>query len=380
MKTRIIITALSIIYLGLSFLFINTKTEGHEGHDDAPPSNNGAPLGDPFFISKQTQFILGIETIVAEERQLNFTINATGKIIPTAKGKAEIFSPLPGKISQTLIPAVGTNVNNGTTLLRIEQTLDIQSKLSVANEKFKAEAEYEQAVKDYERLKDLEGVAAQKDVLSAEIRLSASEKTLNYYESVLDGKGSLNNYFPITSPISGVIVESHVSIGEQIEINKKLFTIVNINTLWVEAEIYEIDIAKLQNISNATITAQTYPDDYFDARLVNIGNIVDDVTRTVKVIFEVKNKNKLLKVGMFANINININTNNESEVLTVPKETVVDIGGKNVVFIHTKAQTFKGVEVLLGRTDGKYVEILSGTKAGSRIVTTGNYQLRASVK
>jgi len=380
MKTRIIIIALIFIYLASSIIFINTKTEGHEGHDDAPPSYNGAPLGDPFFISKETQFILGISTVIAEERKLNFTINTTGKITPTAQGKAEIFSPLPGKITQSSIPTVGMNVNNGTTLLRMEQTLDIQSKLSIANEKFKAEAEYEQATKDYERLKELEGVIAQKDLLSVEIRLNASEKTLNYYESLLQGKGNLNNYFPITSPIAGVIVESNVSIGEQVEINKKLFSIVNINTLWVEAEIYEGDIAKLLNVSNANVTAQTYPGENFDAKLVNTGNVVDDVTRTVKVIFEVKNKNKLLKVGMFANINININTNNETEVLTVPKETIIDIGGKNVVFIHTKAQAFKGVEVLLGRTDGQNVEILNGLKSGARIVITGNHQLRASVK
>ncbi|MDZ4712858.1 MAG: efflux RND transporter periplasmic adaptor subunit [bacterium] len=380
MKTRIIATVLAIIYLVSSIIFNNTTTQGHEGHDDAPPSYNGAPLGDPFFISKQTQFILGIVTEIAQERQLNFTINSTGKIIPTAQGKAEIFSPLPGKITQRSIPVVGMNVNNGTTLLRLEQTLDVQSKLSVANEKFKAEAEYEQAVKDYERLKELEGVAAEKDILSAEIRLNASEKTLNYYESVLDGKGSLNNYFSITSPISGVVVESNVSIGEQVEINKKLFTIVNINTFWVEAEIFETDIAKLQNVTNATVTAKTYPDEIFEAKLINIGNVVGDVTRTVKVIFEVKNKNKLLKVGMFANINININANMVSEVLTVPKESIVDIGGKNVVFIHTKAQAFKGVEVLLGRTDGQHVEILNGLTPGSRVVTTGNYQLRASVK
>ncbi|MEO8666719.1 MAG: hypothetical protein ABI462_14595, partial [Ignavibacteria bacterium] len=190
MKINVLATALTIIYLASSIVFINKNTEGHEGHDDAPPSNNGAPLGDPFFISKQTQFILGIVTVLAEERQLNFTINSTGKIAPTAKGKAEIFSPLPGKITKRTIPAVGMNVSNGTTLLRLEQTLDVQSKLSVANEKFKAEAEYEQAVKDFERLKELEGVTAQKELLSAEIRLNASEKTLNYYESVLDGKGS----------------------------------------------------------------------------------------------------------------------------------------------------------------------------------------------
>ncbi len=379
MKNKIIIT-LTIIYLSFSLVLINTKTEGHEGHDDARPSNNGAPLGDPFFVSKETQFILGIETVIAEKRHLNFTINSTGKLAPTAKGKAEIFSPLPGKITQRSIPVVGMNVNIGATLLRLEQTLDVQSKLSVAGEKFKAEAEYEQAAKDYERFKELEGVTAQKELLAAEIRLSAAEKTLNYYESVLQGKNNLNNYFPITSPISGIVVESNVSIGQQIETTKKLFTIVNINTLWVEAEIYETDISKLQNISNATVTAQTYPDEYFDARLVDIGNVVDDITRTVKVVFEVKNRDRLLKVGMFANIVININTYDETEVLTVPKESIVDIGGKDVVFIHTKAQTFKGVEVIKGRTDGRYVEILNGLKDGARVVTTGNYQLRASVK
>lgn len=379
MKHKIVLF-LTFLYILISVTLINTETESHEGHDDAPPADNGAPLGDPFFISKQTQFILGITTVIAGERQLSFTMSSTGKLIPTSKGKAEIFSPLPGKITQNSVPAVGTNVVNGSLLLRLEQTLDVQSKLSVANEKFKAEAEFEQATKDYERLKDLEGVAAQKDLISAEIRLNAAGKTLDYYESVLQGEGDLNNYFSIRSPIHGVVVESNVSIGEQVETNKKLFTIVNLNTLWVEADIYETDIINLQNISTATITAQTYPDEYFDAKLVNVGDVVDDITRTVKVIFEINNKNKLLKVGMFANINITINTDNEKEVLAIPKESIVDIGGKKVVFIHTKAQAFKGVEVLTGKTDGKYVEILSGITDGARIVTTGNYQLRASVK
>jgi len=379
MKLKIILF-LTVLYILISVTLINTDIKSHEGHDDAPPSDNGAPLGDPFYISKQTQFILGIVTVIAEERLLNFTLNSTGKLIPTAKGKAEIFSPLPGKIIQSSVPAVGTNVSNGSALLRLEQTLDVQSKLTVANEKFKAEAEFEQATIDYDRLKDLEGVAAQKEINSAEIRLNAAVKTLEYYESVLQGDGNLNNYFSIRSPIYGVVVESNVSIGEQVETNKKLFTIVNLNTLWVEADIYETDIINLQNISNATITAQTYPDEYFDAKLVNVGDVVDDITRTVKVIFEVKNKNKLLKVGMFVNINIGINTDNEIEVLAIPKESIVDIGGKKVVFIHTKAQSFKGVEVITGKTDGKYVEILNGINFGNRVVTTGNYQLRASVK
>lgn len=378
MKYNRIITASLTILLLFYIVTFNNKSAGHEGHDDAPASTTGAPIGDPFFVSKPTQFILGIKTELAEKRQLNITIQSNGKIIPTAKGKAEIYSPLPGKIVQGSIPVIGMAVSRGRNLLRIEQTLAVQDKLSIANEKFKAESDYEQATKDYERLKDLEGVTAQKDLISAEIRLSASEKTLDYYEGLLSGNNIVNNYFNIASPITGVIVESNISVGEQVDPSKKLFTIIDVNSLWVEADVYESDISRLQNLSKANITVQTFPEEIFEGNLVNIGNIVDEKTRTVKVIFLVNNKKHLLKVGMFADINIE--TDNSIEVIAIPKESVVDVGGKNVVFIHTKPQNFKGVEVFTGKDDGNFMEIVSGLEEGSRIVTTGNYQLKANVK
>lgn len=378
MKYKKIISGALTIILFISFAILNNNSEGHEGHDDAPASTTGAPIGDPFFVSKPTQFILGIKTEIAEKRQLNITIQSNGKITPTAKGKAEIFSPLPGKIVQGSIPVIGMSVSRGTTLLRIEQTLAVQDKLSIANEKFKAEADYEQSLKDYERLKELEGVTAQKELLAAEIKLSASEKTLDYYEELLSGKSVVNNYFNITSPINGVIVESNISSGEQIDPSKKLLTIVDVNNLWVEADIYESDISRLQNLYKANITVQTYPDEFFEGKLVNIGNVVDEKNRTVKVIFLINNKRKLLKVGMFADVNIE--TESSTEVIAVPKESVVDIGGKNVVFLHTKPQNFRSVEVFTGKDDGKYIEIISGIEEGDRIVTIGNYQLKANVK
>jgi len=378
MKYKKIITGAITILLIIATAVIYRSSEGHEGHDDAPASTTGAPIGDPFFLPKSSQFILGIKTEIVEKRQLNFTIESNGKITPTAKGKAEIYSSLPGKIVQSSIPVIGMSVSRGRTLLRIEQTLAVQDKLSIANEKFKAEADYEQALKDYERLKELEGVTAHKELLAAEIKLNASEKTLEYYEEVLSGKSVVNNYFNITSPISGIIIESNITAGEQIDPSKKLLTIVDINNLWVEADIYEADISRLQNLEKANVTVQTYPEEIFEGKLVNIGNVVDEKNRTVKVIFLINNKRKLLKVGMFADVNIE--TESSAEVIAVPKESVVDIGGKNVVFLHTKPQNFRSVEVFTGRDDGKYIEIISGIEEGNRIVTTGNYQLKANVK
>lgn len=353
-------------------------TSAHEGEDHgAPVSNQVAPLGEPFFVSKESQFTIGIITESAANRSLNFTVFSTGKITPNAKGKADIYSPNNGNVIGA-IPIIGNVVSKGRTLLTIRQTLALPEQLSVAGEKFKAQAEYEQALRDVERLRQLEGVAAQKEIIAAEIRLDAAEKTLNYYSSLLRGKNNAAlNVFSIQSPISGVIVESNVTAGEQIDPSKKLFTIVDINDLWVEADIYETDIDKLRNISEANITVQTYPDEIFKAKLIHVGDVIDEATRTVKVIFSVINSGGLLKVGMF--VNLNIFTNNSSEVLAVPKEAVVDINGKNVVFIHSRPQAFTGKEVVLGRTDGKYIEIIKGLEVNDRVVTTGNYQLRASV-
>jgi cobalt-zinc-cadmium efflux system membrane fusion protein len=364
----ILIVILSIVQL----------SSAHDGEDHgAPVSNEVAPLGEPFFVSKESQFTIGIVTEAAAKRSLNFTVFSTGKVTPNAKGKADIYSPNNGNIIGN-IPIVGNVVSRGRTLLTIRQTLALPEQLIVAGEKFKAQAEYEQALRDVERLYQLEGVVAQKEIIAAEIRLEAAEKTLNYYSSLLRGKNNAAlNIFSIQSPISGVIVESNITAGEQIDPTKKLFTIVDINDLWVEANIYETDIDKLRNISEANLTVQTYPEEIFKAKLIHIGDIIDESTRTVKVIFSVINSGGLLKVGMFANLNIF--TSNSSEVITVPKEAIVDVNGKNVVFIHSRPQAFTGKEVVLGRTDGKYVEIIKGIEVNDRVVTIGNYQLRASV-
>jgi membrane fusion protein, heavy metal efflux system len=376
MKNKLIIS-LAALMIVMIIILKYSLTDAHEGHDEGPVSATGAPLGELFLITKESQFLLGIRTEIASVRTLNYTINTTGRIIPSAMGIADIYSPLPGRITGSNLPIIGTRVSAGSNLLRVEQTLNIQDKMSIAAERIKAEEEYKQASADYERLSQLEGVVAGKDLIEAEIKLNAAEKTLAYYSSLLRGRTAAS-FINITSPISGVIVESDVTAGEQIDSEKKLFTIVNINNLWAESDIYETDINKISNVSLSNIMVEGYPNEVFRGRIINIGNVIDESSRTIKVIFEVTNRNQILKVGMFANINII--TNNSSEAVTVPKESVVDIGGKNVVFIHSHALSFKGVEVLIGRDDGKFIEILKGLEGGERVVTTGNYQLRSYIQ
>ena len=179
----------------------------------------------------------------------------------------------------------------------------------------------------------------------------------------------------ITSPIDGVITEADLTIGEQVEADKMLFKVIDLQTLWVEAQVYETDLASIEKSKEARISTQAYEGEFFTGRLFTLGNVVDEITRTVRVIFEVKNTDYKLRVGMFADVSIEFGA--PEEVLAVPRNAVTSVGGKNVIFVHIDPEYFIGREVLLGDQNGDFTEIKSGLEIDERVVTTGNYQLKS---
>lgn len=366
-----------LIMFAISIGTVSNYSTAHEGEDHSPPSiNQIVPLGESFFVSKESQFINEILTEPAANRILNHTITSTGKIIPSAKGIAEVYSPYKGDIISD-IPMIGNYVMRGSRLITLRQTLSIPDQVSITNEKLKAEVDYERALQEYERLSQLEGVVAQKDIERSRINLEAAKRSVDYYNGILQKNNSSATSFNISSPISGVIIESNVTRGEQIDNSKKLFTIVNMNELWIEAKIYESDLSKLYKISDANITVQSLPGEIFKGRLVNVSDVIDETTGTVNVIFSIVNPRGMLKLGMFTSLNII--TDESSEALSVPVNSVVDVNGKKVVFVHTSPQGFAGKEVVTGRSDGLYIEIIHGLNEKERVVISGNHQLRSKV-
>ena len=118
-----------------------------------------------------------------------------------------------------------------------------------------------------------------------------------------------------------------------------------------------------------------YEGEFFTGKLFTLGSVVDEDTRTVRVIFELKNTDNKLRIGMFADVSIEFGA--PEEVLVVPRSAVTPVGGKNVIFVHIDPEYFIGREVLLGDQNGDFIEIKSGLEIDERVVTTGNYQLKS---
>ena len=112
----------------------------------------------------------------------------------------------------------------------------------------------------------------------------------------------------IRAPISGVIVKSHVTPGEFIESQKLLLRIVDNSSVWIEADIYEMDLALVEDANRAEIVSEAYPTERFSGALKFVGQRVNPDTRTIKAVFTVENPDGQLRDGMFVNVRIETKT------------------------------------------------------------------------
>ncbi len=380
-KTSTLVGALAAVVAAILLMVPYTFILAHEGHNQGSGATKTGSFGDTISVMKKAQFLLGITTDIAKKRTINPRLNVLGKVVPPTAGKADIFPPISGRVVADAyrIPAIGSRVRKGQILAVLEQALASPEQSQLVTEKFKADAEYNQATKDLERMKQLEGVVARKEVQQAEIRFEAAKKQKEFYEKALSGNyRDGTNKFYVKSPIAGVVADADITVGEQVDVNKRLFTIVDLSTLWVEGQVYEIDLNKIEKSKDAYVSTQTYPDEIFRAKLFALGSTIDEATRTVKAIYQVPNPGNKLKIGMLADVGVSVGTPFDS--LAIPSDAVVDIRGKNVVFLHIAPEKFIAHEIITGAKDGKYVAVKAGLKEGDRVVTVGNYQLKSSVQ
>ena len=185
----------------------------------------------------------------------------------------------------------------------------------------------------------------------------------------------------LRSPIAGTIVEASVTSGELINNSRKLFHVVNLDTLWIEANVSEYDLARVQKAPGASYRLAAYPDRIMPiisggGRLIDIGAVVDPDTRTVPIRYEVPNPDGTLRVGMFADLLVE--TNHRQTALAVPKDAVVDEGGEVVVYLQRGGETFERRRVEVGIRDANQVEIRNGLAVGDRVANKGAYTIRLS--
>jgi membrane fusion protein, heavy metal efflux system len=179
---------------------------------------------------------------------------------------------------------------------------------------------------------------------------------------------------PIIAPISGVIAVAHVGVSDRVEKEWKIFDVINLTNAWIEARIYEPDLPKLENDATATIEVSGTNQILEAKNLVSIGGTLDTSSRSVPVVFEVKNDTNLLKIG--SSVIVHIRTKKSAKGPVIPDSALVDEDGVMVAYVQTEGEAFERRPLTLGVREGRKVQVLEGIKAGERVVTEGAYSVR----
>lgn len=182
--------------------------------------------------------------------------------------------------------------------------------------------------------------------------------------------------FPLTAPFAGTVIEKKAVLGELAPPDQSLFTVADLSTLWIEADLFEKDLAKVRPGMQASVTVSAYPGEVFKGRLTYISSVVDKDSRTVKARVEVPNLDGRLKPEMFATAAIQ--TGSGAKALLLPEDAVLLVQGQPTVFVAEKnGFAFSPRAVEVGeRIQGRIV-IRSGVAAGESVVTSGAYALKA---
>jgi cobalt-zinc-cadmium efflux system membrane fusion protein len=323
-----------------------------------------------------------------QRKAIEQRVRATATIEPNAGAVADITSVIPARVMK-LIAQPGQNVKAGEPLAILSSVelgeaktdyLRARSLEAITAQQLKREQEL--YAKKITPMKDLLQARAQHDTALAEYQASREKLRLITPAALSTVQWSDNGHplseFPLVSPIAGTLVRRDLRIGGMVDRNEPApLTVINLEQVWVVANIFEHDLAGLQTGDLAEIAADAYPNRTFTGRVTYISDEVDRSTRAVRTRIEVPNPDHVLKPGMFAHAVIK--TGNGREVLVAPESAIYEVHGQEVVFVPAGDGRFSVRPVKLGSRGSGTVEITAGLKQGDLVVAKGGLALKSLI-
>jgi cobalt-zinc-cadmium efflux system membrane fusion protein len=340
-------------------------------------------------LTKKSISDIGLNLFIAKTKSLSGALTVPAKVLPNQDLESQVGSLVQGRVHQVFVK-VGDYVTTEQTLMTVEG-LDVGA-IKAGFLKAKATHDYTKA--NYERQKKLfeDKIGSQKAFLESQAEYekalaeyNAEDKRIHSVgltdEEVSSGRnGELHTSgtLPIKSHINGVVVERNVVVGQFVDATTNAFKVINSRLVWIDGQIYEKDLAKIQQNTNAVFTTTTYPNEVFQGRIIYIGQTVDEQSRTITVRGEFSNPNNKLKPHMFGELKVPIGTS--SKAIMIPDEAVVKETRQDYVFVQTSDTTFEKRNVVTGTSTDTMIEIKEGLKEGDIVASKGVFYLKSDLK
>lgn len=414
-------------------LTVTVYADRHEAQHAAEAVEEEEP-GDAITFLKEQAWKIGIVHEEVATRRLVERLVVPGEIRPAAGSKAVVTAPVAGRLLPPpggKLPVVGERVAAGQVVALVEPPVfgpsgaemlanraQIQVLLANLDVKIQdAEIDIRRAATElalariaFDRARSLienhaiarkEYDEAERDFKIAEAAHEGRLEAKALYERARDdvlallaheglgespGGGPPPNSplpplrLPLKAPLTGTVTDAQVTEGEHVDSVRSLFTVINLDRVWLEARVSEYDLERVVKAPAATFTLGAYPGRRLDVlgegagRLVDVGLVVDPDSRTVPVRYELLNPDGLLRVGLSADVAIE--TERAEEAIAIPESAVVDEDERPTAYVLLDGEHFQKRDLVLGLRDSGFVQVKDGLKTGERVVTKGAYAIR----
>lgn len=356
-----------IIFLILLSIPVNIKNvSAHENPAFASKGN----LTDEFEIGKETQFLFNVLTVKPAFSNYSAGLQLNGVIKPSTNGYAQIVSPHNGKII-SLNVSIGQHVSKGQIVAAIEQTQSSAEQISLSTEKANADAEFQAAKQEYERLQSLKDIVSEKDLQNAEIRYNNAVTNKESYKQL---SGDLSLTYALHSPIDGVVDNFNLTVGQQVEQSEMMMNIFNTKKVNIEASVFSSDLSKITDDAVFSIQSSDEKSPSVQAKMISINQSYNMINQASTLILQIDNNTQFLPGQA---VHIHMMKKSDRQVMTVAGSAISTVNGKPAVFIHQQPETFKIVYVETGEENMNGIEILKGLNAEDRVIMNGTYEVKS---
>ncbi|RLJ33890.1 cobalt-zinc-cadmium efflux system membrane fusion protein [Chryseobacterium sp. 7] len=348
--------------------------------DNTPQQNKEQEIiarGDAITVPENHPVFKKIKTQVVTEQEHSDGVVSAGTIQAIPNHYAEIASPFSGRITRSFIQ-LGQNVSAGSPLFEILSS----DYFSVQKDYTDALNDVQLAEKNYRRQQDLvkHGVGIQKELDEAETDFKNKKTSLSNASSALkvynSKGGGIGSPLIVRAPISGEIISNKIVNGQYLkEDDDPVMIIAELSKVWISGDVKEKDIRFVNKGDQVSVKISAYPDRNITGKVYHINEIVDEDTRSIKVLIECDNPDRKLKPGMYATVNFS--TTPEKTVM-IPVTALMQQDNSQYVWVKTGKSQYAKRSVTTGETDQKTVRIISGLQPGEPIMTEGGiYMLDA---
>ena len=323
-----------------------------------------------------------VQVVTIEPTTIKRTLRLTGAVAYNAFNTTPVITQVGGPVSRILV-VPGEHVNAGQPMLDVSSPDYSQ----LLDSYLKAADSYRLTEKNYSRARDLyqHHAIAERDLEQAEsdrnqalADMNAADqgmKILGIKDPAALAKSPSSAQIPVLAPIGGEVVERLVSPGQVVQAGQtQAFTISDLHTVWVLANIYQADLAYVHNGDNVVVQTDAYPGS-FHGRISYVSPALDPNTRTLQARIIVDNPGEKLKRDMYCTVTVAAGS--LSNVVAVPNTSVLrDDNNQPFVYVASGTNQFGRRDVELGESQNNQTQILKGIAVGERVVGDGSLFLQ----